>query len=45
MEVRDQLTVILVEQIEEVPLAAVNQDIPSAPLAERDELFARSTAS
>lgn len=42
---RDEFTIILVERIEEVLLAAFNQDIPTAPPAERDEPLATSTAS
>jgi ATP-dependent Lon protease len=44
-EVRDQLTFIPVERIEEVLPAAFNQDIPAAPPAERDEPLATSTIS
>ncbi|TKB84722.1 MAG: endopeptidase La [Nitrospira sp.] len=44
-EVRDQLTFIPVERIEEVLPAAFNQDIPAAPPAERDEPLATSTVS
>jgi ATP-dependent Lon protease len=35
-EVRDQLTFILAEQIEEILPAAYNQDVPAAPPAERN---------
>ena len=44
-EVRDKLTVIPVERIEEVLPAAFNQDSPAASTAERDEPLATSTAS
>jgi len=44
-EVRDELTFILVERIEEVLPAAFNQDAPTIPPAERDEPLATSTAS
>jgi ATP-dependent Lon protease len=44
-EVRDELTFILVERIEEVLPAAFNQDAPTSPPAERDEPLATSTAS
>ena len=44
-EVRDELTVIPVERIEEVLPAAFNQDSPAASTAERDEPLATSTAS
>jgi ATP-dependent Lon protease len=44
-EVRDELTFILVERIEEVLPAAFNQDAPASPPAERDEPLATSTAS
>ena len=44
-EVRDELTFILVERIEEVLPAAFNQDVPTSPPAERDEPLATSTAS
>ncbi len=42
---RDELTFILVERIEEVLLAAFNQDALPTPPAERDEPLATSTAS
>lgn len=44
-EVREELTFILVERIEEVLPAAFNQDAPASPPAERDEPLATSTAS
>jgi ATP-dependent Lon protease len=44
-EVRDELTFILVERIEEVLPAAFNQDAPTSPPTERDEPLATSTAS
>ena len=44
-EVRDELTFILVERIEEVLPAAFNQDAPAPARAERDEPLATSTAS
>ena len=44
-EVRDELTFILVERIEEVLPEAFNQDAPTIPPAERDEPLATSTAS
>ena len=44
-EVRDELTFILVERIEEVLPAAFNQDATTVPPAERDEPLATSTAS
>ena len=43
-EVRDQLTFILVERIEEVLPAAFNQDGPTTPPSERDEPVATSLA-
>jgi predicted ATP-dependent protease len=43
--VRDELTVIPVQRIEEVLSAASNQDIPTTPLTKRDEATATSTAS
>jgi len=43
-EVRDELTFILVERIEEVLPAAFNQHTPISPPAERDEPLATSTA-
>ncbi|SPP65369.1 hypothetical protein [Nitrospira lenta] len=42
---RDELTVIPVERIEEILPAAFNQDIPTAPSAEPNEPLATSTAS
>jgi hypothetical protein len=44
MEVRDELTVIQVDRIEEVLPAAVIQSISPASSAERDEPFSTSTA-
>jgi ATP-dependent Lon protease len=44
-EVRDELTFILVERIEEVLPAAFNQDAPTSPPAKRDEPLATSSAS
>jgi ATP-dependent Lon protease len=44
-EVRDELTFILVERIEEVLPAAFNQDAPTIPPAERDASLETSTAS
>lgn len=44
-EVRDELTFILAERIEEVLPAAFNQDAPTTPPTERDEPLATSTAS
>ncbi|HSN03854.1 MAG TPA: S16 family serine protease, partial [Nitrospira sp.] len=44
-EVRDELTFILVERIEEVLPAAFNKDAPASKGAERDEPLATSTAS
>jgi len=44
-EVRDELTFILVERIEEVLPAAFNQDAPPSPPAERDEPLSTSIAS
>jgi hypothetical protein len=41
----DELTLIPVEQIEKVLPAAFNQDIPTAPPAERNEPLATATAS
>ncbi len=43
--VRDELTGIPVEWIEEILPAAFNQDIPTTPLAERNERLATSTDS
>ena len=45
MEVRNELTFIPVERIEEVLPAAFNQNIPTAPPAEGDELLAASATS
>lgn len=44
-EVRNELTFILAERIEEVLPAAFNQDAPPSARAERDEPLATSTAS
>ena len=44
-EVRNELTFILAERIEEVLPAAFNQDVPTPLPAERDEPLATSTAS
>lgn len=44
-EVRNELTFILAERIEEVLPAAFNQDAPASARAERDEPLATSTAS
>ena len=44
-EVRNELTFILAERIEEVLPAAFNQDTPASARAERDEPLATSTAS
>jgi ATP-dependent Lon protease len=44
-EVRNDLTFILAERIEEVLPAAFNQDAPASARAERDEPLATSTAS
>jgi ATP-dependent Lon protease len=44
-EVREELTFILAERIEEVLPAAFNQDASTTPPAERDEPLATSTAS
>ena len=44
-EVRDELTFILVERIEEVLPAAFNQDAPASPPTEQDEPLATSRAS
>ena len=44
-EVRNELTFILAERIEEVLPAAFNQDAPATARAERDEPLATSTAS
>ena len=44
-EVRNELTFILAERIEEVLPAAFNQDAAMTPPAERDEPLATSTAS
>ncbi|TKB72592.1 MAG: hypothetical protein E8D46_13375 [Nitrospira sp.] len=44
-EVRNELTFILAERIEEVLPAAFNQDAPAQMRAERDEPLATSTAS
>jgi ATP-dependent Lon protease len=44
-EVRNELTFILAERIEEVLPAAFNQDAPASQPAERDEPLATSTAS
>jgi ATP-dependent Lon protease len=43
-EVREELTFILVERIEEVLPAAFNQDASTTPPSERDEPLATSTA-
>ncbi|MDP1767747.1 MAG: endopeptidase La [Nitrospirota bacterium] len=44
-EVRNELTFILAERIEEVLPAAFNQDAPASATAERDEPLTTSTAS
>jgi ATP-dependent Lon protease len=44
-EVRNELTFILAERIEEVLPAAFNQDAPAPARAERDKPLATSTAS
>ncbi len=44
-EVRNELTFIPAERIEEVLPAAFNQDTPAPERAERDEPLATSTAS
>ena len=44
-EVRNELTFILAERIEEVLPAAFNQDAPPSARAKRDEPLATSTAS